>query len=488
MSKVKVKITESQMNYLLENGRLSFIKNQFGVISNEEWNELSKKDLSRIRVKEKPSEEGGETKIKNIEIKSLMSPNGDLLALYMVDDKGKLKVRISEKVFDDATNADPTAKKIYLQWILSTFVKMIKENDLEEAIRFIDEDLPQASEYLEVFDKIKNTKLFKQSTSEVEGLPEDPTNINQYHDLAQLYKAVDPFIEREVGQLENDIKKYVNANRAKVLYQDSNWLIYQPLDRDANCIMTSYASWCTAKEGNSMFQSYTSNNKEPGGNPSKIYVIINKAVLKGQSDEVYQFHFETEQYKDRTNGRNIDLYEFFQKNPKLGLFFDNILKKLAIEAGGDIKSNKYLKTLMALGEVDNIFDFIDTNSSELNLSGLKLPKLPNELNKFKNTVDFNANEVGLTEIPSTIGDMDNLEFLLLRGNKIKSLPDTIGKLKNIRILNLKDNQLDKLPETISNLDPDNGGSLFKAILSGNDFRDSEKEKIQKLLPNVAITF
>ena len=58
MSKVKVKITESQMNYLLENGRLSFIKNQFGVISNEEWNELSKKDLSRIRVKEKPSEEG----------------------------------------------------------------------------------------------------------------------------------------------------------------------------------------------------------------------------------------------------------------------------------------------------------------------------------------------------------------------------------------------------------------------------------------------
>jgi hypothetical protein len=488
MSKVKVKITESQMNYLLENGRLSFIKNQFGVISNEEWNELSKKDLSRIRVKEKPSEEGGETKIKNIEIKSLMSPNGDLLALYMIDDKGKLKVRISEKVFDDATNADPTAKKIYLQWILTTFVKLIKENELEEAVRFIDEDLPQASEYLEVFDKIKNTKLFKQSTSEVEGLPEDSTNINQYHDLAQLYKAVDPFIEREVGQLENDIKKYVNANRAKILYQDSNWMIYQPLDRDANCVMSSYASWCTAREGNTMFQSYTSGNKEPGGNPSKIYVIINKGLLKGQTDEVYQFHFETEQYKDRSNGRNIDLYEFFQKNPKLGNFFGNILKKLAIEVGGNIKSNKYLKTLMALGEVDNIFDFININEEKIDLSGLKLPKLPNELNKLKNTTDINANEVGLTEIPSTIGDMDNLEFLLLRGNKIKSLPDTIGKLKKLNVLNLKDNQLTSLPNSITNLDEENGGELYKINLSGNNFSDSEKEKIQKLLPNVEISF
>ena len=69
MSKVKLKITESQMNYLLENGRLSFIKNQFGVITKDEWEELSKKDLSKLRVKEKPSEEGGEAKIKNISIK-----------------------------------------------------------------------------------------------------------------------------------------------------------------------------------------------------------------------------------------------------------------------------------------------------------------------------------------------------------------------------------------------------------------------------------
>jgi Leucine-rich repeat (LRR) protein len=265
-------------------------------------------------------------------------------------------------------------------------------------------------------------------------------------------------------------------------------MIYQPLDRDANCVMSSYASWCTAREGNTMFQSYTSGNKEPGGNPSKIYVIINKGLLKGQTDEVYQFHFETEQYKDRSNGRNIDLYEFFQKNPKLGNFFGNILKKLAIEVGGNIKSNKYLKTLMALGEVDNIFDFININEEKIDLSGLKLPKLPNELNKLKNTTDINANEVGLTEIPSTIGDMDNLEFLLLRGNKIKSLPDTIGKLKKLNVLNLKDNQLTSLPNSITNLDEENGGELYKINLSGNNFSDSEKEKIQILLPNVEISF
>jgi Leucine-rich repeat (LRR) protein len=76
----------------------------------------------------------------------------------------------------------------------------------------------------------------------------------------------------------------------------------------------------------------------------------------------------------------------------------------------------------------------------------------------------------------------------LRGNKIKSLPDTIGKLKKLNVLNLKDNQLTSLPNSITNLDEENGGELYKINLSGNNFSDSEKEKIQKLLPNVEISF
>lgn len=492
MAKVKIKISESQMRLLMENSRLDFLKNQFGFIGNDEWKELSKKDLSKVK-KKKPAE--GETDTnKKISIKPLTSPEGELLALMLIEESAytnpetgkqevnkKIKVRVGEKVFEDATNADPTPKKVYVQWILKTFVNFIKEGHMEEATRFVDEDLPQANEYLEVFDKVKNTKIFSETGS--------PTDINQYKDLSQLYSAVDPFIEKEVGQLEGDILKYVKANRAKVLYQDSNWMVYQPLDRDANCVMSAYASWCTAREGNTMFKSYTTERGrlEPDGSPSKIYVIINKDVLKGKSNEVYQFHFESDQFKDRNNGSNINLYQFFQKNPKLGNFFKNVLTPLAKQVGGSLQRNNYLKILMAMGEVDDIFNFIDTDTKELDLSGMQLPKLPNVLGKFKEVTQLVASNVGLHELPDSIGEMTNLTMLLLSNNNLKSLPESIGKLKNLEILNIRGNDIKKLPKTLSGLDPENGGSLFRISLDKDKLSSDEMEKLKKMLPNSSIS-
>lgn len=492
MAKVKIKISESQMRFIMENSRLDFLKNQFGFISNDEWKELSKKDLSK--VKKKKSAEGDIDSNKKLSIKSLINPEGDLLALYVIEESvyknpetgkqevnKKIKVRVGEKVFEDATNADPTSNKVYVQWIIKTFVNLIKEGHNEEAIRFVDEDLPQANEYLEIFDKVKNTKLFSETGS--------PTDINQYTDLSQLYSAVDPFLEKEVGQLEGDILKYVKANRAKILYQDSKWMIYNPLDRDANCVMSAYASWCTAREGNTMFKSYTTERGrlEPDGSPSKIYVIINKDVLKGTSNEVYQFHFESDQYKDRSNGANINLYQFFQKNPKLGEFFKGVLTPLAKQAGGSIQKNHYVKILMAMGEVDDLFDFIDTSTTEIDLTSLQLPKLPNTLGKFKDVVSFALSNIGLHELPDSIGDMTNLEMLLLSNNNLKSLPESIGKLKNLNVLNLRGNDIKKLPNSIKNLAPPNGGNLFRLSLDKDKLAPGELEKIKEMLPEVSIS-
>lgn len=494
MAKVKIKISESQMRFLMENSRIDFLKNQFGFISADEWKELSKKDLSKVK-KKKPAE--GETESnKKVSIKPLTNPEGELLALVLIEESvytnpetgeqevnKKIKVRVGEKVFEDATNADPTPKKVYVQWILKTFTNLIKEGEMEEAIRFVDEDLPQAKENLEVFDKIKNTKLFSDTGS--------PNDINQYEDLSHLYNAIDPFIEKELGQLESDILKYVKANRAKILYQDSNWMIYQPLDRDANCVMSSTgANWCTARPENTMFKHYTSGDSrylEPNGRPSKIYVVINKDVFKGKSNEVYQFHFESEQFKDRGNGTNINLYQFFNKHPKLADFFKKILSPLAKEVGGSIQKNHYLKILMAMGEVDDIFDFIDTSSTDIDLSGMQIPKLPNVLGKFKNVETFTASNVGLHELPESIGEMSNLKMLLLSNNHLKSLPESIGRLKNLEVLNIRGNEIKKLPDSFKNLDDSEGGTLFRLSLDKDKFSPTEMEKVKTMLPGVSIS-
>jgi Leucine-rich repeat (LRR) protein len=235
-----------------------------------------------------------------------------------------------------------------------------------------------------------------------------------------------------------------------------------------------------------MFNSYTSNNKEPGGNHSKIYVVINKDVLKGKSNEVYQFHFETTQYKDRTNGSNINLYQFFNQNPKLGEFFKNILNDLAKKSGGDLKNNKYIKILMEMGEVDNIFDYIDNNAEEISLDGMKIPKLPNILGQFKNVEKLDLIGCGLVELPPSIGEMSNLQMLLLANNNLTKLPDTIGKLKNLSILNLIGNKIEKFPESIKELSSEHGGNLFRISVSLDLVPQEEVKRLRTLLPDVAI--
>ena len=59
--------------------------------------------------------------------------------------------------------------------------------------------------------------------------------------------------------------------------------------------------------------------------------------------------------------------------------------------------------------------------------------------------------LGLEVIPSSIGELENLESLILSYNNIISIPDEIGRLNNLKTLNLDWNQLTSLPNTICDL-------------------------------------
>jgi hypothetical protein len=74
---IKLFITESQMKYLVEDAKLDILKKQFGFISDEEWEKESKQDLSRYKSKDSN---------KRIKLKPLTNPEGDLLALTLVEE------------------------------------------------------------------------------------------------------------------------------------------------------------------------------------------------------------------------------------------------------------------------------------------------------------------------------------------------------------------------------------------------------------------
>ncbi len=113
---------------------------------------------------------------------------------------------------------------------------------------------------------------------------------------------------------------------------------------------------------------------------------------------------------------------------------------------------------------------------------------------------------GIRELPIGIGNITNLETLIVGGNKIKTIPSEIGFLQNLKVLILNDNQITSLPSEIGNLtnlevldlrgnkiqvlpDSISGLTHLKRLhLGGNPISQDSILVIQSLLPNTQINF
>lgn len=135
----------------------------------------------------------------------------------------------------------------------------------------------------------------------------------------------------------------------------------------------------------------------------------------------------------------------------------------------------------------------ESNAVQLDLANLGLTELPIEIGELDNlqklVLDFNR----LRTLPKEIGHLSNLRVLWLANNQLRSLPAEISNLTNLQYLRLNYNQLNELPKEIGNLSnlekldltnnqlntlPSEMGlltSLWALSLTGNQFRDLPKE-------------
>jgi internalin A len=99
---------------------------------------------------------------------------------------------------------------------------------------------------------------------------------------------------------------------------------------------------------------------------------------------------------------------------------------------------------------------------ELHLIRQDLTELPDSISQLTQLQYISLNSNRLTKLPDSIGKLTNLEALYLYDNQLADLPDSIGNLTQLQILDLSNNQLTELPDSIGLLT-----NLEELYLDGN---------------------
>jgi Leucine-rich repeat (LRR) protein len=458
--------------------RISFLAEKFNVFETDDEKDVEKKI--------KKLEEDGNSVLTIKSNDKLLA----ILSLLKTEEKVQKSVSVSFSVFSDIIESDPTPNKSCVQWMLNVFTRLIKSggSGIDSAIRFVVEDLPQASEYISLFEANKRKDKFKKfcKSSFVLRDVEDPTDINQYKSLSQLFDSVDPFILRKPSEVESLMQRFVTSGDAEIPVNDRKFLLFIPKTVDANVIFDKFANWCTAKPKNGMFRNYTENNKQPDGSKSKIYIIINKKFFSGESQEIYQIHFETNQIKDRHNSQNVSIFEnVINQSEGISNFFHEELMNNAKKVQTGLDNNKYLDFLIKFGFCESLFELIDKKTPVIRFMTREIPRLP-DISKFEWVDQLIITNASMVELHPSIGVLKHLEMLVLSENKIKKLPKEIGNLKNLTFLNIIGNPITEIPEEIKYLDKTNGGSLFRIAVKKEHIGEKNYQRLKELLPSVKL--
>ena len=370
-----------------------------------------------------------------------------------------VKLKFYNLIFTHFYDNDPTPHKEYLSWLLNLYRDIVrkrkpfcigKNKNLEPRLmqdgsfntmvvggdeyRFF-EDLYKIKDYLVRFEFLKKTNIIK----------EEKKDINKYNTYDDLLKHIKPFMTADEGSddvdtldhkemlaIQNQIEfeanpksnKHIKSGqdvaRAKLMYEDDNFIIVYTVNKEANDIFGKYTTWCTA--GNRYQNMFDTYDKQ-----GYLFVLIEKghgskkAITKKPSARL-QFNFESKQYMD-ADDRGIDIEFFLNKNEKIKNYFkDYIIKKVLPKLQGYKEHIEFLKKLGYRDELIEIYK--KAQPEEIDLSGYAM----------------NTNHL------KEIGDIVSLKKLIVQDCNIKTLPDSWKRLTKLTHLDLsKNNSLCALP-------------------------------------------
>lgn len=105
----------------------------------------------------------------------------------------------------------------------------------------------------------------------------------------------------------------------------------------------------------------------------------------------------------------------------------------------------------------------------LDLSRQRLSEIPSEVFQMKNLQYLNLSDNTLTQIPDEIQNLGQLQEIQLTNNQISTISPKIDELAFLQKMDLSNNQISNLPNVMSNL-----GKLEELNLAGNKQLDLKK--------------
>ncbi len=195
---------------------------------------------------------------------------------------------------DPTTRGDKMGK--YSKWLLGLFFT----NEI------MAEDLYKFTEYLTLYDKFREQIPVK--------------DINQLKTSSELYKLVEPFMDKINNVFTNDEERKL-INQFKEVYRDSDYRIIIPLTLKASKYFGQNTQWCTQYPQS--FEEYTIKQTEEI-TPHNLYILL--PVDEGDPEEDFdgrlQLHFRSSMFMD-INDMEISIEDFFEKYKKIKIFFDS---------------------------------------------------------------------------------------------------------------------------------------------------------------------
>jgi Leucine-rich repeat (LRR) protein len=173
----------------------------------------------------------------------------------------------------------------------------------------------------------------------------------------------------------------------------------------------------------------------------------NNAVLAlfGDEDGTFESYEEANDYITIVRKGKLDLSNLRLKEVPRSIGHLSAITSL------DLSKNEFSslpETISKLVNLTNLkISYNPTNQSAY----MKLSRLPDTIGQLHQLQVLMIINSSLSNLPISIGELRGLKRAIFAGNKLTTIPDSIGNLVNLRYLDFSKNNLKTLPNTMENL-------------------------------------